>query len=545
MTKRISHITIVGGGTAGWLAAALLNAGLNRRNDGPDVRITVIESPNIPTIGVGEATTISMRLTCSQLDLDEKDFLKRCNGSFKGSVRFNNWDKEPDGSPRSYFHPFDHPGFLHVHNIVYHWLAWRRKGNKGSLAEVVVPSLAPVMANRAPLVPGSKDFKGIFPYAYHFDAKLFAEYMREYATNLGVEHVQDDVTDVNLDERGFVKSLTLKERGDRPVEFVIDCTGFRGLIIKEALKEPVVSYGDNLLCDKALALQIPHERPGTLESYTTSTGLDNGWSWRVPLFNRLGTGYVFSSAFASDDQAIREFRKYLKLPEDHPDPRVVPMQIGRTRNSWVKNCLAIGLAGGFIEPLESTSIHFTQMALRFFVEFFPDQTINPVYAREYNKIATKMYEEVREFIALHYHTSNRTDTPFWLAARNDMKMPDGLAEKLELWKHKLPGPLECNRPWSLFEQSSYAFVMAGKGFFDDAVFPNEDTISVDDFETYLGEAAKRRAHLMSISKDHYEVLKGIHAGSYTPWYNPTPTALPESTEQQSDDRNVLTPAALA
>ena len=541
MSNRISHITIVGGGTAGWLAASLLNTGLNRRNDGPDVRITVIESPNIPTVGVGEATTISMRHTFSQIGLHEKDFLKRCNGSFKGAVRFSNWDKEPDGSPRTYFHPFDHPGFLHVHNIVYNWLAWRRKGNTGSLAEVVVPSMAPVVANRAPVKQGAAEFKGLYPYAYHLDAKLFAEYITEYATSVGVEHIRDDVTEVNLDERGFVKSLSLKGHGDWPVEFVIDCTGFRGLIIRQALNEPFIPYGDNLLCDKALALQIPHENPGTLESYTSSTGLDSGWSWRVPLFNRLGTGYVFSSAFASDDQAIREFRDYLKLPDDHPDPRVVPMQIGRVRNSWVKNCLAIGLAGGFIEPLESTSIHFTQMALRFFVEFFPDKTINPVYAREYNKVSTEMYEEIREFISLHYQTSNRDDTPFWRAARHDTVMPDGLAEKLELWKHKLPGPLECNRPWSLFEQSSYAFVLAGKGFFDDVTFPNEDTVSVEDFEEYLREADKRRKYLMSVSTDHYTALKAIHGGNYEPWYDPTPAAAPGgSGPQPADD-----PAAAA
>jgi tryptophan halogenase len=544
MAKRISHVTIVGGGTAGWLAAALLDAGLNRRNDGPNVRITVIESPNIPSIGVGEATTISMRLTCSQLGLHERDFLKRCNGSFKGAVKFSNWDKEPDGSPRSYFHPFDHPGFLHVHNIVYNWLAWRRKGNTGSLAETVVPSMGPVTANRAPLVVGAQEFKGFYPYAYHFDAKLFADYMTEFSTALGVEHVRDDVTEVNLAEDGSVKSLTLKERGDWPIEFVIDCTGFRGLIIKQALKEPFIPYGENLLCDKALALQIPHERPDRLESYTSSTGLNSGWSWRVPLYHRLGTGYVFSSAFASDDDAIREFRGYLKLPEDHPDPRVVAMHIGRVRNSWVKNCLAIGLAGGFIEPLESTSIHFTQMALRFFVEFFPDMDNSPVYAREYNKIASEMYEEVREFIALHYHTSNRTDTPFWLAARNDTKMPDGLAERLELWKRKLPGPLECNRPWSLFEQSSYAFVLAGKGFFDGLEFPHEGTVSVEDFEKYLREAAKRRQHLMSSTKDHYKTLTAIHKGSYTPWYNPAPSEVPDADMPMSMDLGEV-PAALA
>ena len=250
MSNRVSHVTIVGGGTAGWLAAALLHAGLNRRNDAPDVRLTVIESPNISSIGVGEATTISMSKTCAQLGLEEKDFIKRCNASFKSAVKFRNWDHEPDGSPKTYFHPFNAPPYLHSHNSAYHWLAWRRQGNTGGLAETVLPSMAAILANKAPITGSNKDFEGYFPYAFHFDAALFADYMTEYATSVGVEHVQDDVTAVNLDERGFVSSLTLKERGDWPIEFVIDCTGFRGLIIKEALDEPFLPYGDYLLCDK-------------------------------------------------------------------------------------------------------------------------------------------------------------------------------------------------------------------------------------------------------------------------------------------------------
>ena len=225
-----------------------------------------------------------------------------------------------------------------------------------------------------------------------------------------------------------------------------------------------------------------------------------------------------------DDQAISEFRSYLNLPEDHPDPRVIPMRIGRTRNSWVKNCLAVGLSGGFIEPLESTSIHFTQMALRFFVDHFPDKTMNPAFARGYNESATALYEEIRDFIALHYLTSNREDTPFWLAARNDVKVPDSLAEKLELWKHKLPGNLECDRPWSLFEHASYIFVLAGKGYFDNVQMAQEDTVSLDDFTEYLETVESRRQNIMARTQDHFGALKAIHDGTYTPWYNPVPSA---------------------
>jgi len=329
---------------------------------------------------------------------------------------------------------------------------------------------------------------------------------------------------VNLDERGFVKSLTLKEHGDWPVELVLDCTGFKGLIIKEALGEPFRPYSEHLLCDKALAVQIPHQEGTKLESYTTSTGMNAGWSWRVPLYTRLGTGYVFSSAFASDDEAITEFRQYLKLPDDHPDPRVIPMRIGRSERSWVKNCIAVGLAGGFIEPLESTSIHFTQMALRWLIDFFPDKEMSPALARHYNRVTRDLYEDIRDFIVLHYATSNRTDTPFWIEARADARIPASIAERLELWRHKLPGALECNHNWSLFESWNYIDVLMGKEWYGDRELPGEGAIAVDDFKEALARMAQQADQIYATAPDHREVLTRIRANDYRPWYNPVPGA---------------------
>ncbi|HSR56239.1 MAG TPA: tryptophan 7-halogenase, partial [Alphaproteobacteria bacterium] len=310
----------------------------------------------------------------------------------------------------------------------------------------------------------------------------------------------------------------------------LDCTGFKGLIIKEALGEPFVPYSEHLLCDKALAIQIPHEDGNRLESYTSSTGMKAGWAWRVPLYTRVGTGYVFSSAFASDDEAITEFREYLDLPDDHPDPRVIPMRIGRSRRSWVKNCIAIGLAGGFIEPLESTSIHFAQMALRWLIDFFPDTEMSPIVAEQYDKVVHDLYEEIRDFIVLHYATSNRTDSPFWIEARAESRIPDSVKERLELWRHKLPGALECDRPWSLFESWNYINVLMGKDWYGDRVLAGEGAVSVDDFREAARRMAQQADHIHRSAPDHRDVLTRIREAEYRPWYNPVPGGAPEELD---------------
>ena len=530
MSNRVQHVTIVGGGTAGWLAAGILHAGLNRRGDGPDVRITVIESPNIPTIGVGEATTVSMGQMLKQLNVDERDFLKQCNGSFKCAVKFDNWNHGPDGGPLTFWHPFSRQGYLFGYDATNHYIKARKMGFEPPFEEALFPGIPAIKNCQAPRPLEGKDYDGLFPYAYHMDAALFAGYMTTYATNLGVEHVRDDMTAVNLDERGYVKSLTLKEHGDWPIELVLDCTGFRGLIISDALGEPFEPYSEHLLCDKALAVQIPTGETDKIESYTTSTGLDAGWAWRVPLYSRLGTGYVFSSAFASDDQAITELRRHLDLPDDHPDPRVIAMRIGRSRRAWVKNCIAIGLSGGFIEPLESTSIHFTQMTLRWLIEFFPDRNINPALGEHYNRVTHNLYDEIRDFIVFHYATSNRTDTPFWIEAAHQARIPDSLKSRLELWKVKLPGALECNSVFSLFESWNYADILMGKGWYDDVELPSEAAISVEDYLEARKKMAAQSRRISAEAPDHRAVLTQIRAGDYRPWYNPVAAPAPALDE---------------
>ncbi len=222
----------------------------------------------------------------------------------------------------------------------------------------------------------------------------------------------DDVRDVTLDDRGFVAALELERRGTLPVEFVIDCSGFRGVVIKKALAEPFVSYAESLPCDRALALQVPHLDGAKLPPYTTAAALDAGWAWSVPLYSRRGTGYVYSSAHVSDDEALAHLRAHVGPEADAGEPAFIRMSVGRAARSWVNNCVAIGLAGGFIEPLESTSIHFVQMSIRWFLDNFPDRACSPPLRNSYNALIEGLYQDIRDFIVMHYLLSNREDTEF-------------------------------------------------------------------------------------------------------------------------------------
>lgn len=523
MSNRVDHITILGGGSAGWLAAAMLAALLNRRNDGPDIRLTLIESPRIPRIGVGEATTLNIRNTLVELNIDEKHFLKHTNGSFKCGVKFADWDRDASGRLTSFFHPFFAPGAIEGRSPAYHYLRMAKEAAAPqSIHRLLTPGTPLLEDCKAPRRLEDKDYNGFIRYAYHLDAALFADYLKDFAIAMGVEFIPDDVVDVKLDERGFVAALSLRERGAMPVEFVLDCSGFQGLVIRKALKEPFLSFSDHLLCDRAIPLQLdyPAAERGRLESFTTSTAISDGWVWKVPLYSRRGMGYVFSSKFTSDDRAIAQFMDYLGLDQAPDDIRIIPMQIGRVRRNWVNNCVAIGLSGGFVEPLEATALHFMQSAVRRFVDHFPDRRVSPELADAYNRITEGLYNEVRDIIALHYHCSTRDDTPFWKAVRHEVPVPDSLARRLALWKRKLPGPHDHAAPFTVFNEWSYIYILTGKGFFNDVEFPLESTVSEADFRQFVRVIERQQAELARLAPDHYALLTEMRAQEHAPWYAP-------------------------
>ncbi len=302
--NRINHVTIVGGGTAGWLTAMILSTSLNVRSDSPKIRVTLIESPNVPTIGVGEATVPGMARLLGQLKIDEKQVFLRCNASFKLGVRFVGWHEDDDGNPTEFVHPFNSPSGIHGLNPAYHFHRYVPDSETHKFSDAMVPNGDVIRSLLGPRLLEDEDYHYKIGYAYHLDAALFAVFMREVGVSRGVEHILDDVVDVKQGENGYITALQLKERGIVPVQLVVDCTGFRSLIMGKVLGEPFEPCSDELLCDSAAAVQIPHKDPTRLEPCTRSTALGAGWCWRVPLYTRVGTGYVFSSRFRTDEEAI-------------------------------------------------------------------------------------------------------------------------------------------------------------------------------------------------------------------------------------------------
>ena len=363
--------------------------------------------------------------------------------------------------------------------------------------------------------PGQASQEGLHPavgYAYHLDAGLFAKLLQRHATERGVTHILDNVVSVEQDARGNISQLNLQEHDPHPVELVVDCTGFRGLIINEMLDQPFIDYSKYLANDRAMAVQIPHPHEHHIDSVTKATALGAGWSWRVPLYNRIGTGYVFSSAHRTDEEARDEFCAFLgdQRPKD-AEPRVIPMRIGRNERAWVGNCIAMGLSGGFIEPLESTAIHMIDQAIRWLTGNFPDQDFPDPVVNRFNKLMAKLYDEVRDFICLHYALGNRTDDQYWIDARK-LDVPDSLAENLELWKYRLPLPEDLEFA-SLFPATTYEVVLLGKrvyetGFGKDKFIENP-ALSPEPWRQYLQEFVGQMEKFAPAMSDHRDLLNKL------------------------------------
>jgi tryptophan halogenase len=509
MTGRVKQVTIVGGGTAGWLTALILQRFLNGGDSAP-VGLTLIESPSVPTVGVGEATIQTIANLLQQLDLDEGEFFARCNASFKLSVRLDGWSTDKHGRPVTFYHPFNIPPSLGGYSAAYHFQQFGHHGADQSIADAVVPNLGLIKAGKGPRSLTAPNYDRTIAYSYHLDAGLFAAYLREVAISRGVTHIKDDVVNVEKAKDGSIRALQLKNQGLHPIELVVDCTGFAGLLIKKALNEPFIPLGDRLLNDRALPVQIPHSNAAQIEPCTRSSALEAGWVWRVPLYSRVGTGYVYSSAFRSDDEARKEFFDYLRatgdLPANTPEPdtRVIQIQIGRSRAAWVKNCVAIGLSAGFVEPLESTGIYMIEAAARWLAGHFPSDPCDPILARSFNQLSASLYEEAVDFIQLHYWTSNRSE-PYWRAARST-KISDWLGHMLELWKHRLPENVDT-RDRLLFKYWSYIFVLQPKGFFDGVSYPLALSLRREHWNSFSNQLRQHNEHVIPRMPSHYRLVE--------------------------------------
>lgn len=417
--RGVRSLVIVGGGTAGWMAAAAL-----ARVMGSSCEITLVESDAIGTIGVGEATIPSLPAFHRLLEVDEREFLRATGATFKLAIQFRDWRSIGD----VFLHPFGPYGFNTQHALFQaYWLKRRQEGYPSPLEEWSVTGLAASMGRFGR--PTGRLTENL-SYAYHLDAVLYARFLRTYAENRGVLRIEGRVLDVMLDGAGRVDSLRLGDGRSIRGDFFIDCSGFEAVVIGKALKSGYVDWSHWLPCDRAVVVQC--ESAADLAPYTQSTARECGWQWRIPLRHRVGNGYVYSSAHLSDDAANS---RLLERLEGAPisDSRLVRFKAGRRMQAWVGNCLALGLAAGFLEPLESTSIHLVQTGLGRLFALFPDRDFDPAISAEYNRLTALEYERVLDFLILHYAASKREDAPFW-RDRRAMSLPETLTYKLDLFR---------------------------------------------------------------------------------------------------------------
>ncbi|MEO1248181.1 MAG: tryptophan halogenase family protein [Pseudomonadota bacterium] len=469
--ERIQKLVVVGGGTAGWMAAAVLSRAL-----GPLVRIELVESEQIGIVGVGEATIPQIHLLLNLLGIEEHDFLRHTQGSMKLGIQFVDWARLGD----AYIHDFGRPGrSLGMLGFHHYWLRARAEGIGDDLPAYSLNAVA-AAANRYDKVDaiGNTGIVGL-EHAFHFDASLVAKYLRKISEANGVVRTEGKIVDFALDpESGFVRSVNLESGAAVEGELFIDCSGFRGLLIEQALETGYDDWTHWLPCDRAMA--VPCESVEPLTPYTLSTARQAGWQWRIPLQHRIGNGHVYSSAYMSDDEAAGTLLDNLD-GKALAEPRPLRFTTGRRKRFWNGNVVALGLASGFLEPLESTSIHLAQSGLSRLITLFPDGGFDRTGIDEYNRQCAYEFERVRDFIILHYHANERTDSQFWID-RREMAVPDSLRERLELFRST--GRFVDDAE-DLFKESSWLQVMLGQRVTPAVYHPMADVVSKEQLAEFL------------------------------------------------------------
>lgn len=460
----LQRIVIVGGGTAGWMAAALLATVLGRR-----MAITLVESEQIGTVGVGEATIPMIRLFNATLGLDEDEFVRETKGSFKLGIEFRDW-LEPGHAYMHAFGPVGGPDMGLMH-FWHHWVRERLAGRAGPLGDYVFNSVAGYAGRFIRPLPNAGDSPlGRIRYAFHFDATLYAKYLRGKAEKLGVQRIEGRIVEVPLRAAdGFVEAVVLD--GGRRVEgdLFLDCSGFRGLLIEEAVKAGYDNWSAHLPCNRAVA--VPCASAAPLTPYTRATARSAGWQWRIPLQHRTGNGYVFNSEAVSEDEATTTLLASLD-GEALAEPRPLRFVTGIRRMPWKRNVVSLGLASGFLEPLESTSIHFIQSALARLLAHFPDAGFDAATTAKYNALTRFEYERCRDFLVLHYRANRRFGQPFWDALRH-APPPEALAEKLALFTSNGRIHREADE---LFTETGWLQVMVGQGLMPARPHPLADLL---------------------------------------------------------------------
>lgn len=527
MDERIRNVVVLGGGTAGWMTAAYLGKALQNT-----VRITVLEAPTIPKIGVGEATVPNLqRAFFDYLGLDEDEWMRECNAGFKMAVKFINWrtpgeasqtPRHQDGRSDHFYHPF---GLLPQYDNIplsHYWYQARVRGECDDPYDYACFKEPALMdANRAPRY---RDGRRATQYAWHFDAHLVADFLCRFATQRqGVVHVRDEMQEVLLDERGHIQALKTKSGQVLEGDLFIDCSGFRSLLINQALGEPFIDMSDHLLCDRAVATAVRND-DATLgvEPYTSAIAMKSGWTWKIPMLGRFGTGYVYASRFTTADDATEEFCRLWNLDPADAQLNHVRFRVGRNRRAWVKNCVGIGLSSCFLEPLESTGIYFIYAALYQLLKHFPDRSFNETLTDRFNREIEQMFDDTRDFIQAHFYFSQRVDTPFW-SANKELHLTDNIKEKVERFKAGLPvnPPIADEATYytnldaefrNFWTNGSYYCILTGLNVLPDRPLPalSHKPDSVKQGALLLAGVKRQQQALLDSLPTNYEYLRALH-----------------------------------
>ncbi|RBP53198.1 tryptophan halogenase family protein [Arenicella xantha] len=504
----INKVVIVGGGTAGWMTAAALSEVLS--NTGCE--ITLIESEQIGTVGVGEATLPHLRFFNQRLGIDEPEFMRAVNATYKLGIEFANWGQKGD----SYIHPFGDFG-KPQNNIAFHhyWVKSHLHGNKTPIGDFSLPVVASQQAKFDFPAQDLNSLLSTFSFAYHIDAGLYAKYLREYSEQRGVTRKEGKVIGVNQDaETGFITSVEIDDGTQIEGQLFIDCSGFRGLLIEQALETGYEDWQHWLPCDRAVAIPCAANPNQASIPYTRATADEAGWRWRIPLQHRVGNGHVYCSDFMSDEQAERTLRTNLE-GEPERDANFLRFTTGRRKKMWNKNCVAIGLSAGFLEPLESTGIHLIQLAIMKLIEFFPDQSIDPAFSDEFNRVMQMEIERIKDFLILHYNATERDDTEFWNYVRT-MSLPDELQRKMELFERT--GHVVKYQE-GLFLEPSWIAVYLGQRKIPRAYDPRLDALSIDQLDAQLEKLKQSIVRAVNGMPSHSQAIKQIGDPANLGWKN--------------------------
>ncbi len=480
MTQSTMHrrkVVILGGGTAGWMAANLMACHWRDQ----DFEITLLESPEIGIVGVGEGSTPQLKSFFDFIGVDESEWMPACNATFKNGISFKNWSTKPGFD--QYFHPFPSqtddqsaPAFFYNSFV-------RRKGvdvfahpNRFFLS-------AHLAANKLGPKPGY-NFPFKMGYGYHFDSSLVGQFLAKKAGERGVTHIEDKVTEVKLHDNGDIRSLQTEAGRQLEADLFVDCSGFAGILIQKTLKAPFKTFSNNLFNDAAVVMPTPQDEE--IGSETVSTALSNGWAWEIPLINRKGNGYVYASAACSADQAEIELRTNLGLLDSDVEARHLKMKVGRLENHWHRNCLAVGLSQGFIEPLEATALHLVQETIQGFIEAYESGDFGDKNRQSFNQNINARFEAVRDYIVCHYRVNSRSDSEYWLANGNNSQLSDSLKHILNAWMSgaNLTEEIERQGIGKYYPSMSWHCLLAGYG-----IFPNQEQLMQPN-----DEAARYKMH---------------------------------------------------